>query len=232
MTECGNNELQDLLPDYIAESLDDITMARVAAHVAECSVCAEDVSVLERVRQARPRVVVPDIARIVAALPRPEVAGPRLVVSRPEGEGNARREHSPAVPPTLRQRRKRPDVFGLSVWRIAATLAVMVAGGTSLLVARRGVVAVSAPSASTMQLGESASVVAVLPEGNIDSGATPVPASVRTAATVSVSYGDLGDYTEAELQRMLDRLDQWDGATNTEPLPGVPIVPPSGGSTP
>jgi hypothetical protein len=155
-----------------------------------------------------------------------------LVVSRPEVESHARREQSTAVPAADRQRRKRPEVFGGSVWRIAATLAVMVAGGTSLLVARRGVVAVPAPTASAVQLGESASVVAVLPEGNSDSGAAAVPASGRTTATVSVSYGDLGDYTEAELQRMLDRLDQWDGATNTEPLPGVPIVPPSGGSTP
>lgn len=232
MTECSNNELQDLLPDYVAESLDDITTARVAAHVAACPVCAEDVSVLVLVRQARPRVALPDIGRIVAALPRPEVAGPRLVVTRPEGEGDPRRQTSSVAPLAARQRSRRTEVFGMSVWRIAATLAVMVAGGTSLLVARRGVVAVQAPAASTLQLGESASVVAALPERNVDSGAASVPPTGRAAAAVSVSYGDLGDYTEAELQRMLDRLDKWDGATNTEPLPGVPIVPPSGGSTP
>jgi hypothetical protein len=52
-----------------------------------------------------------------------------------------------------------------------------------------------------------------------------------TAHSVSVSYGDLGDYSEDELQRMLDRLDEWDGATSTEPLPGVPILPNSEGGT-
>lgn len=232
MTECSNNELQDLLPDYVAESLDDITTARVAAHVAACPVCAEDVSVLVLVRQARPRVSVPDIARIVATLPRPEVAGPRLVVTRPDAEGDLRRQNTSVAPLATRQRSKRAEVFGLSVWRTAATLAVMVAGGTSLLVARRGEVAVQAPAASTLQLGESASVVAVTPERNLDTGSASVLATGRAAATVSVSYGDLGDYSEAELQRMLDRLDKWDGVTNTEPLPGVPIVPPSGGSTP
>jgi hypothetical protein len=226
MTECDNNELQDLLPEYIAESLDDITMARVAAHVAGCSVCAEDVSVLVRVREARPRIAVPDIARIVAALPPAVVAAPRLVLTRSATAVGAREEQSVASPRATPRHRTRIELFGMSMWRSAAMLAVMVAGGTSLVMARRGVVGVQAPAASARQLGESASVVAVLPERGVDTGAA------AAAASVSVSYGDLGDYSEAELQRMLDRLDKWDGTTNTEPLPGVPIVPSSGGSTP
>ncbi len=37
---------------------------------------------------------------------------------------------------------------------------------------------------------------------------------------------------EAELQRMLDRLEQWDGTSSTEPLPTLPVVSNSGGSAP
>jgi len=61
------------------------------------------------------------------------------------------------------------------------------------------------------------------------------PASIGRAlreSRVSVSYGDLGDYSEAELQRMLDRLEQWDGTSSTEPLPTLPVVSNSGGSAP
>jgi len=69
MTECRSHELQDLLPDFAAGVLDDVTTARVSAHVVECTACADDLAVLELVRRARPRVTVPDVARIVAALP-------------------------------------------------------------------------------------------------------------------------------------------------------------------
>lgn len=121
----------------------------------------------------------------------------------------------------------------MSVWRLAATLGVVIAGGTSILVARRGVTTVQSPAASTLQVGESASVVAAQLAGKAHPETVAVAASVRPEAPdVSVSYGDLGDYTEAELQRMLDRLDRWDGATNTEPLPGVPMTPTSGGTAP
>lgn len=235
MTECRSSELQDLLPDFVAESLDDITTARVAAHVAQCAACADDLAVLRMVRQARPRVLVPDIARIVAALPQPMSTGPRLV---PDDAAEyvvmgsvVRRPATVAAPPTMQPRAKRGQYFGMSTWRLAATLGVMIAGGTSLMVARRGLVGVETPAANVLMVGESASAVAVLPDGGPAESVT-VATTNRGTPSVSVSYGDLGDYTEAELERMLDRLDQWDGATSTEPLPGVPIIPPSGGSAP
>ena len=58
------------------------------------------------------------------------------------------------------------------------------------------------------------------------------PARPEGSSRVSVSYGDLGDYSEAELQHMLDRLANWDGTSSTEPLPTLPVVPSSGGSAP
>jgi hypothetical protein len=233
MTECRSPELQDLLPDYVADALDEVTTARLTAHLESCAVCADDLAVLQLVRRVRPRVAVPDVARIVAALPpspalRPservaEYSGPRLV--RDTSAGHA----ATPLPPSLHAPRKRGAVFGLSVWRLAATLGVVIAGGASVLVARHGVIGGQDPAVA-LQMGESAMAV---PDGlSPDSGGAMASAHAPQRAPVSVSYGDLGDYSEDELQNMLDRLENWDGAASTEPLPGVPILLASGGSTP
>lgn len=236
MTECRSPELQDLLPDYIADVLDEVTTARIAAHLGACAACTDDLAVLQLVRRVRPRVAVPDISRIVAALPpspatissnvAPVFAGPRLV--RDVASAASTKSASPSLPPSMHSTRKRGAVFGLSIWRLAATLAVVVAGGASVLVARRGVTGVNDPSA--VLIADSARDIAagVAPEL---AETVAVNVTARSAA-VSVSYGDLGDYSEDELHNMLDRLDKWDGATSTEPLPGVPLLLASGGSTP
>jgi anti-sigma factor RsiW len=211
MTECRTPDVQDLLPDYVAESLGAADIARVESHLATCAVCADDLALLRVVRAARPSVSEPDIARIVAALPAHGTAmGPRLV-------------RDMAAPPSVRVaasaavRARR----GPPIWRMAAALGVVIAGSMSILVARRGLVPVSPASDGLRAAAES--VALVTPPAN-------APATGRTGAAVSVSYGDLGDYSEEELQRMLDRLDKWDGATNADPLPGVPMVSTSGGS--
>lgn len=229
MTECHSPELQDLLPDYAADALDSVSSSRVREHLASCANCRDDLVVLRMVRQARPRVAVPDIARIVAALPpAPTQAsagftGQRLV-------RDERATSAPLAPPSMHRTRPRGTVFGLSVWRLAATLGVVIAGGASVLVARRGVISVPGPTeVQAVSPTESATTVAVAPEAS-ETLAVAAPAGAADN-TVSVSYGDLEDYSEAELESMLARLDKWDGATNTEPLPGVPILPNSGGGT-
>lgn len=231
MTECRSPELQDLLPDYVAETLDSVTAAQITEHLRGCAWCTEDLAVLQMVRRARPRVAVPDISRIVAALPpapQPtgavgEFSGPRLV-----------RDVAPATaaaPPFMQRQRSRGAVFGMSVWRVAATLGVVIAGGASLMVARRGVIGGSVRTEAPMVVATGESAAAAAPVA-ISSETLAVATPATRTGTVSVSYGDLGDYSEAELESMLARLDKWDGATNTEPLPGVPILPTGGGGTP
>lgn len=220
MTECRSPELQDLLPDYVADGLDDVSTARIAAHLSGCVTCADDVAVLRLVRRARPQVAMPDVARIVAALP-PASGGSR--------EAGAHASVHPltvlAPPPSMRQPARRGVAFGLSPWRLAATLALIIAGGASLTVARTGTT-----GSGTVAVGESGAAATT---GRMPSLAETVAvASPAILPTVSVSYGDLDDYSEDELQRMLERLDRWDGATSTEPLPGVPILPAPGGGTP
>lgn len=231
MTECRSPELQDLLPDYVAEALDSAAAARVAQHLAECEHCAEDLVVLQMVRRARPRVAVPDIARIVAALP-PATGARDERGTAANGLRVVRAEQSaaPARAGADTTKRATSGAWGLSVWRLAAVLGVVIAGGASVLVARRGVISVQGTGEGPVTVAESVTMVATAP---VRQESLAVLSPDKDAAhTVSVSYGDLGDYSEAELERMIERLDKWDGATSTEPLPGVPILPNSGGDTP
>lgn len=232
MTECRSPELQDLLPDYAAELLDEAETARVHTHLVECVACAEDVAILRVARRLRPSAAAPDVARIVAALPAP----PRRIDPTTTRELRLVRDSTPSGdgrPPVAAggAARPRPWTGGL-VWRVAATLGVVIAGAASVLVARQGLVGPSpgAGQQSTALVIDSRSLAAAT-ENQVEAESVALaPAKVPVSArTVSVSYGDLGDYTEDELERMIDRLDQWDGATSTEPLTSTPIVSPQGG---
>lgn len=234
MTECRTPELQDLLPDFVAESLSDADRVRLTAHLAECDACTADLALLRQVRLATVKTPPIDVAGIVAALPRPAVsAKPVLQVHR----GNP-------TPPTMRAS-SRPSIFrGSSLLRMAATIGVVLAGGMSLLVARRGTAAFSA-SPDALQVGASTAAdstavatesvtesvtVAAVPQESARSASTA--ASAASHSNVAVSYGALDDVTEQEMQQLLDRLEKWDGATSAEPTPTLPVVTSRGGELP
>lgn len=242
MTECRTPELQDLLPDFVAESLGDADRVRVTAHLAECDACTADLAILRTVRAARVPVPPVDVARIVAALPRPAAVAPATPVLQVH--------RNPNVPPSMRPVRSTAGASlwqGRQLWRMAATIGVVLAGGFSVLVARRGGAAFDA-APDALQVSESTTTSAATPattpsaeSASLASGASAstTPASVTTAsqataghANVAVSYGALDNATEAELQALLDRLEKWDGATSAEPAPTVPVVTSRGGEQP
>ena len=119
--------------------------------------------------------------------------------------------HRLSTPPSMREKLRSP-IFARRVWRAAAAIGLLVVGGWSLMMVRNGGVAMmGTPRSDTAQMGEAAE--------NLPSA--PAAAARQTA----VSVGDLSVYSDVELQRLLSRLEQWDGATAAEPLSQVPIVP-------
>lgn len=244
MTECQAPELQDLLPDYVAESLSDAERSQVEVHLTSCDACARDVTLLRTVRALRPRPVAMDathVARIVAGLPKPRAHDgvsdgpvhprrPMLVrttadMAPPPSTGPSSRPSAPAATPSRGQR-----WGGSTLWRIAATITVMIAGGTSLLVARRDNATPDEPGVSRVAVVESLPASDMLAESLAVGPTMPTRGTLVSQPDVPVSYGDLGDYTEEELRGMIDRLDQWDGATSADPLPGIPLVATRGGA--
>jgi len=215
--------MQDLLPDYASASLDATAAASVEQHLLICDPCRDDITLLRRARAIRPTAVPVDIARIVAGLPRPT---PTLRLVRSSHDQSL---VGAAATSNARPRRR----WSASVWQVAAAVGVMVVGGTSLLVSRNSPVSLTGARSNEAQLAEAAESTLARTGGSV--AALDSPASIGRAlreSRVSVSYGDLGDYSEAELQRMLDRLEQWDGTSATEPLPTLPVVSNSGGSAP
>ena len=233
MTECRTPELQDLLPDYVSGSLDATAAALVEQHLSICEPCRDDIAVLRLARVVRPKTVPLDVAHIVASLPRPAPTL-RLVHSSSDT--------APVIAATATTMASRPRRrWSASVWQVAAAVGVMVVGGTSLLVSRNSPSNLTNARSNEAQLAEAAESAL----SRQTSSAVTVPSatvarleSLSNGGTsgrvsrVSVSYGDLGDYSEAELQRMLDRLENWDGSSSAEPMPTLPVVSTSGGSAP
>src|SRR5688500_2922870 len=137
MTECNNDSVRDLLPDYVAGTLAAAQQAAVEAHVTSCAECRDETALLRVVRSVRPRGVEIDVARIVAALPR-RTSAPALHLVRDEPSVTTRDEPVARRGPGVvdlgsRQRRTRS-----TAWRIAAAIGVMVFGSWSVLTVRDG----------------------------------------------------------------------------------------------
>jgi hypothetical protein len=232
MTECKTPEMQDLLPDYVSASLDAVAAASVERHLSICDPCRDDLVVLRLARAVRPKTPSVDVERIVAALPSPMTTVRLVRTATDAAPTGAFTDHAGG-------RSHSPRRWSASNWQVAATVGVMIIGGTSLIVSRTSPGSLTGARSNDAQLADAAeSALARMPTlaGTTPSSSVAAldsPAGFKggeRASRVSVSYGDLGDYSDAELQRMLERLEKWDGTSSTEPLPTLPVVATVGGS--
>jgi anti-sigma factor RsiW len=112
-----------------------------------------------------------------------------------------------ALPSPRRARRS-----GWHQWRIAAALATVAIGGLSWQIARSGVAGIGEGQVPD-------SITIVMNDTGAASGST------LAGGEVAVSFGDLGNYSDAEVEQILDRLGKWDGATSPEPVTSLPLLP-------
>lgn len=104
MRDCQDERIRDLLPDYAFGRLTDTERAAVEAHLGTCVSCAAELAVVRAAHSAfgTPRV---DVAKIVAALPKPVIP----------------------LAPRIQKRRVR-----FTSWRIAAMIATIAVAGVSI----------------------------------------------------------------------------------------------------
>ena len=86
MNKCIDTEIQEMLPDLLHGSLDGHERQRVAAHLATCESCREDLDVIRTVKGAAVFAPAIDVDRVV----RLHCGWVKLV--------SVDREHIPAIP--------------------------------------------------------------------------------------------------------------------------------------
>ena len=138
MNKCTENEIQEMLPDLLHRTLAADTRARVEAHVASCEQCREELEVLRTVKSAAVFAPVINVDQVVRQIPPYQ----KIV---------------PAV--------ERPATTRVVSWLVAATMAIAVVGGGSLVLARRDVPSNQTAAVNTTPPGSSQSQPAPEPTG-------------------------------------------------------------------
>lgn len=216
MTDCSNAEIRDLLPDYVHDQLSVTDHARVKQHVVSCADCAEELVLLQTVLAVRPQVTLPNVADIVARLPKP---GQFTTVTLPDNTRVAAIEGVRDIATAKSVVRKSN---GFRNWRAIAAVAVFAVGAASLTMLQKGV-----SSGELAPLSDSATV-ADLQLNNGANANLRNDSALNTAkqSNIVLSVGDPSEYTDDELDAFMSSMDKWDGSASADPLPVVPILPP------
>lgn len=218
MSECVGAGMRDVLPDFVHGQLDAGRAAEVRAHLAECAYCAAEVALLRAVVASAPVAPAMDVRRIASALPTPTRHG--FLLHRGAGSG------SPLTPsvvsPPMPQRSR---LWSQPLVKIAAAVAIVVAGGLSLLVGRD----VLRPEA---QVGQVAPTAPVTPPSIGVPPATTIPVAsvavtsprerqtqqVAVATTAGLSLaGELQELSDEHLAMLLSEMDRMEGLPAVEP---------------
>jgi anti-sigma factor RsiW len=197
MNKCTDSAIREMLPDLLHGTLAADAKGRVEAHLATCEECREELRVLRTVHAAAvfaPRI---DVDRVVRQIPPYE----RIV---------------PPVEVPARSRR-------LS-WAVAATLAVVILGGGSLVVLQRDPAPVPA-------VGSDAQLPVLLPTQVPPAGSrTPEQASIPSATVGTPAQlpmlalaGDVAELSDVDLAQLMDEMSGFDALPTSEPEPVIAV---------
>lgn len=167
MNNCTDSAIQEMLPDLLHGTIAVDARERLEEHLAKCESCREDLKVLRTVQSAAVFAPTIDVDRVVRQIP------PYQTIV-------------PAVEQPARPRR-------LS-WLVAATVAIAMVGGGSLLVMRENV-----PSGSTAVLTTQAQTPALALAADVD----------------GLSDGDLA--------QLMDEMSRFDALPASEPDPVISV---------
>lgn len=196
MNNCMETEIQEMLPDLLHGTLAAATRARVEAHVASCESCGEELEVLRTVKSAAVFAPVINVDQVVRQIPPYQ----KIV---------------PAV--------ERPATTRVVSWLVAATMAIALIGGGSLVLARRDVpppvvitdpkVLIPAPTA---------------PEPTSVAGSRSQPEPATVAAAVPHTHAlalaaDVGGLSDGNLEQLMTEMAQFDALPATEADPVISV---------
>jgi len=196
MNKCIDSDIQEMLPDLLHRALSDGERQRVEAHLATCESCKEDLEVLRTVKSAAVFAPAIDVNSVVRQIP----------------------PYRKIVPATERPARTR-----VASWLVAASLAVVVLGGGSILLQSNG----SLVSRSRGQ--QPALTIAKVPEATKPSPLEPVPSPRIVQPTIAPHPHALALAAEADglsdggLVPLMNDMDGFDALPASEPDPVISV---------
>ncbi len=202
MSECTNMEMRDLLPDLARGALSGPSLVALDAHLATCAACRAELELVRKahgVLSATPSI---DTARIVAAVARSSAL---------------RRDATTAVAQTRRRRASSVAAPARRVWLAAASV---------------GAIAVAALLASNLDRTPGSSdlppVVVHIEEPTRPApvGSAPTPSTTGQPAPriELVMGGGVSDLADADLESLLEVLDDVDTELDVEPAVLLPVL--------
>jgi hypothetical protein len=201
MSECTNLEMRDLLPDYARGLLTGATAVLIEDHLMTCAECRAELRLVRSasaVLGAAPRV---DTVRIVDAVARSQAI--RRSATASVAEARRRRAWSVGAP----SRR---------VWLAAASIAAIV---TAAVIATPDRPTSGPEPAPTV--AQSTAPVQPAPE----SSPAVSPGSRRSAPRIElVMGGGVSDLADADLESLLQALDDVDTELDVEPAVLLPVM--------
>lgn len=189
MNDCVNAEMRDRLPDLLSDRLPASERADVVAHVAACADCREELELLRALR-----------SMFSAAPPRVDVA--RVVSALPK-------------PPS--QATGRPTRRTWADWRIAAAVTLLAVGGSSVALINRGSHVAPVPIDAANPIGDSPSTPARV-QGVRPNATTDTNQDSEPAGGLGMS-GHLADLDDAQLQALINEIENMKAVPITEPDP-------------
>lgn len=192
MNECADREMKELLPDLLHRTLRSEDRARVELHVADCESCREELAVLRAVKSAAVFTPAIDVGSIVRQIPPYQ----RIV-------------------PTV----EAPARIRVTRWLVAATAALLIVGGGSVVL-NRPVEHASVAAAHDTSTGRSV-------EPNIGSETPVVPKAIApTAASAAHTFAlasDVASLSDGDLVQLMNEMDDFDALPTAEPEPAIAI---------
>lgn len=202
MNKCINSDIQEMLPDLLHGALADDARTRVEAHVATCESCQEDLDVLRTVKSAAIFAPSIDVDGVVRQIP-----PYRTIV--------------PAI--------ERPASTRVVSWLVAASLALVVLGGGSvLMIQSRGSQGSNSTSYSRAQKPvatglettkpnpSGSSIVSSVDKPVLPSVVAPHPHALALAA-------DADGLSDRSLVQLMNDMDGFDALPGSEPDPVISV---------
>ena len=202
MTDCGNVDVRERLPELMHGVLPTGERLEVERHLAGCAACSEELALLVEVRGSLVPAPAIDVERIVHALE----ASRRRDAQPP----HVQRALTPAAARDGGRRWAQP-------WQRVAAAVLVVAG----------LAAAGLTATRTTRGTDSAPTIASEPSASAVGSATASPAStpVTAAAPVLSLGGVLSALSDAELESMISELDDMAAVPTAEPRPILLVEP-------